>query len=380
MRAYKFRLYPNKVQQSELQLHLHWAKDIWNEMLNTTKQKYENEKKFSNINELNEIVKLSEYGLYSQVSQDIFKRLNKSIHGMTARKKKGLNAGFPRFKSIDRVKSLTYPQHGFSLNEKKLKVTPFGEINIKKHREIDGKIKMLTLKRESSGKWYAILITETELKSTPNNNGIRVGIDLGLINFAMLSDGTAIKNPKHLKKYEERLKKKQQKLSYKDKGSKNRIKAKGRLSILHETVRNTRKDFLHKLSTKLVHSHSFIALEDLKSQKMSEEGHGKSINDAGWGIFTNMLSYKAEDAGCEVVFVNPKNTSKECNNCGTIVKKDLWERQHNCPNCSLSIDRDLNAAINILNRATVGITGSNACRDETIVSSMKQEAHDFNHG
>jgi putative transposase len=308
------------------------------------------------------------------------------------RKKAGLKGGFPRFKSVDRVKSLHYPQSGFSLKSKKLKVSPFGEINIKKHREIQGKIKTFTLKKESSGKWYAIFTAEEEAKPIAENNGTQVGIDLGLINFAVFSNGKTIKNPRHLRKHEEKLKKKDHKLSKKKKGSRNSRKEKYKRAVVHEKVRNIRKDFLHKLSRQLVHIHSLLALEDLASQEMAEKNYGKSINDAGWSEFANMLCYKAEEAGCRVVFVNPKNTTKECSDCGILVKKDIWERQHNCPSCGLSVGRDLNAAINILRRAitnsrervrqsdsasdsvTVGMTGSNACGDVAIATSGKQEA------
>jgi len=373
-----------------MQEHLQLSKNLWNDMLELTKDTYATYAKFSTAGALNELAKTS--GLYSQVAQDVFRRLNKSIFGMMAKRKRGLKAGFPRFRSMERTKSLTYPQSGFSLNGKKLKVTPFGEINIRIHREVIGAVKTLTLKREASGKWYAILATEEKPKPPAENNGSQVGIDLGLVNFAVLSDGTVIKNPKHLRKYEKLLKKKQSELSFKKKGSQNRKKAKRRLAVLHEEVRNTRKDFLHKLSRQLVHAHSFIALEDLDSADMSQQNYGKSINDAGWNEFTNMLSYKAESAGSRIVFVNPANTTKECSGCGGTVKKELWERQHNCHSCGLSIDRDLNAALNILARATNGTTnrsivsslratggtpGSNACGDVSAETSMKQDATGF---
>jgi putative transposase len=192
------------------------------------------------------------------------------------------------------------------------------------------------------------------------------------------------------------LKKKDYKLSKKKKGSKNSKKEKHKRAVVHEKVKHIRKDFLHKLSKELVHDHSLIALEDLCAQEMAQENYGKSINDAGWSEFANMLAYKAEDAGCRVVFVNPKNTTKECSDCRTLIKKELWEREHNCPSCGLSMNRDINAAINILNRgilstsrtairsrdspndkvvrSTAGSAGSNACGDGTIVSSLKQEA------
>ncbi|MFH1221492.1 MAG: RNA-guided endonuclease TnpB family protein [Candidatus Micrarchaeota archaeon] len=371
MRVYKFRLYPNKTQRQEMQTHLWLSKNLWNDGLELAKQLYQNYQKFPTRQTYQEISKNS--GLHSQVAQDVFIRLVLSIKAKVRRKKIGLKGGFPRFKNIDRVKSLHYPQSGFKIiPNKKLKVSPFGLINVKLHREIEGKIKTLTLKREASGKWFAILTVETETTPIQKNNGSQVGIDLGLINFAVLSDGTAIKNPRHLRKYEDRLAFLQRKKDLK-KGSKNRQKARRKVAIVHEKVRNARRDFLHKLSHKLVHSHSLLALEDLASQEMAERQFGKSITDAGWSAFISMLSYKAESAGSRVILVNPENTTKECSGCGILVKKDLWERQHNCPSCGLSINRDYNAAINILNRATVGTTGSNACGDVAIATPMNQE-------
>lgn len=241
-------------------------------------------------------------------------------------RKQGKECGYPRFKSIDRIKSLNYPQAGFRLG-KKLKVTPFDEISIKKHREIEGKIKTLTLKRESSGKWFAIFCVETESPIPKINHGEQVGIDLGLTRFAVISNKEVIKNPRHLKQYEDRLALLQQRLSKKRKGSKNRKRAKHKVALLYENVANTRTDFLHKTSTRLVNTYSRIALEKLASQEMAEQNYGKQINDAGWNMFANMISYKAENAGCRIVFVNPH---QGCSNCHEIVKKGLQDRIHDC--------------------------------------------------
>jgi putative transposase len=312
------------------------------------------------MNALNELAKTS--GLYSQVSQDIFRRLKKAIGNMCTQRKKGLAAGFPRFKGMDRIKSMTYPQSGFKLLPKKrLRVTPFGDINIRLHRPVEGTIKTLALKKEAD-KWYAILTAETALSIPRDNNGPEVGIDLGLMAFAMLSNGEEIRKPKHMKKYEGTLAFKQRKLSNKKLRSLNRRKARFRLSKIHSKVANTRKDWLHKTANDLLSRYSLIAFEDLNAQGIAER-HGKGVSDAGWSMFTDIISYKAEEAGCEVVFVNPKNTTKDCSRCGTCVPKEEHERVHNCPHCGLSMDRDLNAAINILARATVGQTGSNACGD-----------------
>jgi putative transposase len=359
MRAYKFRIYPSKKQEELLNHHLWLAKNLWNELLELSKQMYEDFGYFSTKNTLQLMVK--NYGLYSQTQQEIAHRVSNAIFRVFKTKKKGKKIGFPRFKSFDRMKSLHYPQYesGFSL-DKKLKVTPFGEIAIKKHREIKGDTKTLTLKREASGKWFAVFSVEEEKKQPKENKGEAVGIDLGLMTFATFSNGMRITNPRHFKKYEDRLAFIQRKFS-KKKRSKSRKRAKVRIARLHEKISDTRRDFLHKTTTNLVNDFSFIASEKLASQEMAEERYGKSINDAGWNMFTNMLAYKAEGAGCKVVFVDPKNTTQECSNCRKIVQKDLTERMHECPFCGLNVDRDLNAARNILTRATVGQTGSNAC-------------------
>lgn len=341
-------------------------------MLAAVKKRYDAEKKFPSKQELREVVKRK--GLYSQVAQELVDRLQDALKRKVRAKKEGKRCGFPRFKSFDRMKSLVYPQFGFSLG-RKLKVTPFGELAIKKHREISGQIKTLTIKGEPSGKWFAIFVAE-EPKSEPmRNNDPAVGMDLGLVNFAVLSDGTKIKNPHHLNRWGDRLAFQQRRLSRKVKGGRNRRKARIKVARLHEKVANTRRDFLHKLSTKLVSTYSLIAAEKLNSQDMAMNGHGKNINDVAWGMFANMLCYKAGGAGSRVVFVEPENTSKMCSRCGEMVEKTLWDRQHICPKCGLSIDRDLNAARNILKRATLGHSGSNACGNGAVAPSQKQEAH-----
>jgi len=377
MRAYKFRIYPSKSQELQMQEHLWIAKNLWNGLLEYSKEHYMKTAKFPSKKELQKKVKGR--GLYSQTQQIIAHRVSDAIFRVFKLKKKGVKCGFPRFKSIDRMKSLLYPQSGFKL-DKKLKITPFGELSIKQHRTIEGKIKTMTLKRESSGKWFAIFCVEQESKEPRINKGEQIGIDLGLLKFATLSNGEVIKNPKILNKYGDKLAFLQKEFSKKKKGSRNRQKAKHKVAVLHEKITNVRADFLHKTSIELVNLYSFIALEKLASQKMSErrprELHlGKYITDAGWNMFANMLSYKAESAGCQVVFVNPKDTTQECSNCHEIVKKELSDRIHDCPNCGLIMDRDLNAAKNILIRATAGQVGSKLLENGTIVPSMKEEAH-----
>jgi putative transposase len=376
MRAYKFRIYPSKKQEELLNKHLWLAKNLWNELLEHCKQTYEDFGYFPTRNTLQVIVK--NYGLYSQTQQETAHRIHNSVMRIFKLKKKGIKCGFPRFKSFDRMKSLYYPEYGFGFSlDKKLKVTPFGEISIKKHREIKGKIKTLTLKRESSGKWFAIFTAEEEKSMPKENKGEAVGIDLGLKTFATLSNGIRINNPRHFKKYEDRLVFIQREFSKKKKGSISRKRTKIRVAKLHEKISDCRRDFLHKISTQLVNDYSFIASEKLASQDMSEENYGKQINDAGWNMFANFLAYKAEGAGCTVVFVDSENTSKECSRCGQFVNKTLWDRMHNCPTCNLLIDRDLNAAKVILKRATSGTGESNACGDVATATFMKQGSYNL---
>jgi len=292
MRTYRFRLYPSKSQEKQLGQHLWLAKTLWNELLEHSKNTYRDFGKFPTKNSLAAMTKNS--GLFSQAAQEIAFRVDKGVWRYARLRNAGnIKAGFPRFKSIDRMKSLHYPQFGFSL-EKKLKVNPFGEITIVQHRGIKGKIKTLTLKRGASGKWFACFAVEETPAIKVPNGGPRVGIDLGLKALATLSDGSVVENPRLVRKHEERVAFFSRQLSKKKKGSMNRRKAKRLLAIEHEKLGDTRSDFLHHLSHNLVNSYSFIALEDLKSQELAEQNFGKSINDAGWGELASMLRYKAE--------------------------------------------------------------------------------------
>lgn len=373
-RAYRFRLYPSKQQETEMRRHLFIAKNLWNELLAHSKQLCADYGMFPTRSALKLMVKNT--GLFSQTAQEIAQRLERAVWRFVRLKRQHKKAGFPRFKPIDRMKSLHYPQFGFSLGNR-LQVTPFGRIPIKAHRQIGGRIKTLTIRREASGKWFAIFCADAEARTGRANTGPAVGIDLGLVNFAALSDGTEIKNPRHFAKWEKKLAFVQRRLSRKNKGSQNREKAKNRAARVFESISNARGDFLHKTANSLLSSYSLIAMESLQPQEMSSHGHGKGINDAAWKKFANILCYKAESAGCRVEFVNPRDTTKECSNCGELVEKALWDRHHNCPNCGLSIGRDLNAARNILKRATAGTAGSNACGDGKVFSSLKQDATGF---
>ena len=379
MRAYKFRIYPSKHQEKELLRHLWIAKNLWNGLLEYCKAFYQNFQKFPSKSALQLMAKNS--GLFSQASQEIAHRIEKAVWRCAKLKKDGKKAGFPRFKPFEKMKSLHYPQHefGFWLGEK-LEVSPFGKIQIVRHREIRGRIKTLSIKREASGKWFACIAADEPPTGKFSNKKPKVGIDLGLETFATLSNGEKFPNPRHIKKYENRLAFLQRKRAKTQKGSRNRKKANKTVARQYLKLKDTRQDFLHKLSHTLVKSYSLFCLEDLSCQQMAGKNFGKQIYDAGWGSFARMIQYKAESAGSEAIFVNPKNTTRECCMCGNLQDMPLNERIYGCKACGNSLDRDINAARNILMRATAGMAGSNASGDGTIIPSLKEEAHAFRRG
>jgi len=367
-RAWQYRLYPSKAQEKELNNCLYECKNLWNSLLEHTKKYYEKTGKFPKRSQLHLLTKESE--IYSQVAQNVADRITKSLTGVIVRKKAGKKVGFPRFKSIERMKSFTYPQFGFKLEEK-LELSGIRGIAIKKHRNIQGKIKTLTIKRTPSERWYAIFTSEIESNLPPKKEGPPVGIDLGIEHFAYCSDGETIENPRNLKQLEQRLKARHMQLSKKKKRSKNRRKARIKVAVAYENLVNKRKDFLHKISRKLVEKYSFIALENLNIAGMARGFLAKHVLDCSWAEFLNMLHYKAEGAGCDVVLVEPAHTTQECSSCGLVLKKSLAERWHECL-CGASMHRDLNAAINILNRATGGTSGSQACVEERSSSTVRE--------
>jgi putative transposase len=359
IRNYKFRLYPNKEQERKLLRWLETCRRIYNTALAQRKEAWEKEKRSVTRTEqqvwLKEAKKDNDYfkEVHSQVAQEVLFRVERAFAGFFRRVRNGETPGYPRFKGKGRYKSLTFTQFGDGLGASfqngKLKLSKIGLVKIKLHRDISGTVKTVTVKRDTIGKWYAVLAVETELNQPGTHPGTAAGLDVGLEKFATLSDGSAIENPRYLRKTEKRLKHAQRALSRKQKGSRNREKTRLKVAKLHTKVRNQRKDFLHKESRRLVNVYKMIAVEDLTVKNMVENHHlAKSISDAGWSEFLAMLCYKAEEAGSRVVKVNPSGTSQECSRCGTTVVKDLSVRVHRCPHCGLVLDRDVNAARNIL--------------------------------
>jgi putative transposase len=293
-------------------------------------------------------------GTYSQVAQDVLRRLDKAFQNFFRRVKNGdSKAGYPRFQGKNRYDSFTYPQTGFKITDGKLHLSKIGAIRIFQHREIVGKIKTCTIKHEGD-QWYACLSVElpdVEKKEIKTS----VGVDVGILTLATLSDGTEIENPKTLDKYDSKLRKAHRDLSRKKKGSSNRNKQKTILAGIYRKIRNTRKDYLHKTSRILADAYDQIIFEDLQIKNMVKNHHlARSIHDASWGILISLTTYKAEEAGGAVELVNPKNTSKQCSVCGCIQSMPLSQRTYRCPDCGAVMGRDHNAAGCMSNRYESG--------------------------
>ena len=392
LKTYKYRLYPTKKQIEKLEWTLETCRILYNSCLVDRNRHYkETGKGLSRIDQQKILVsdkKNITYltGIHSQVLQEVLFRVEKAYKSFFRRlKDKKGKAGYPRFKNYGRYDSITYTQSGFEITDGKLALSKIGHVKLKQHREINGVIKTCTIKKETD-KWYVCFSVEYTPIRKPMPNKM-VGIDVGINPFAAFSDDTIIENPKHIAKSEDKLKKKQMQLSNKTKGSNNRKKARKAVAKFHKKVSNQRSDFHHKVSRTVVDNYGYIAVEDLQIRNMARNHNlAKSINDAGWGQFVSFIAYKAEEAGCYLRKVNPRNTSKECSECGYIYEDmDLSVRYWTCPVCHTFHDRNINAAKITLTRAlrqelpefTLGETGNVDDRSNCYLKStpsLNQEA------
>jgi putative transposase len=231
------------------------------------------------------------------------------------------------------------------------------------HRPLGGQVKTVSIKRDGD-QWYVCFSCEVAASPLPETD-TATGIDLGLLHFATLSDGTTMENPRHLRRGLKKLKRAQQQLARARQGSHRRARAKGRVARLHRKVRNQRADFCHKAARQVVNTYGTLVFEDLAVRNMGQNHClALSISDAGWGQFIQFCSDKAASAGRRVLFVDPRYTSQVCSGCGAIARKELSERWHSCP-CGCELDRDHNAAINILRLGRSQQAGS-ACRSPAL--------------
>jgi len=378
-KTFKYRLYPNREQSTALEHQLSEARSLYNAALQERRDAWQMQRVSRNYydqaNQLKEIRDIGNLELANySACQDVLRRVDKTFRAFFRRIKAGEKAGYPRFKSRDRFASYTFPAwgDGCHLTEQgRLKVQGVGIIKLKMHRPITGEIKTLTLKCEA-GRCYACFSVAIDVPAQVPPAGA-VGIDVGLYSFAALSNGELVVNPRNLKVGLGKLRRCQRKLARRKKGGFNRRKAVRLLQKAHTHIRNQRSDFQHKLSRTLADSYGLVAVEDLNIKGLSRGMLARSVNDASWGSFLAKLAYKVEYTGGQLIRVNPNSTSQVCSQCGCLpnVPKTLADRIHFCPHCGLVIDRDVNAARNILTRA-LGLS----VWDKTweIAPSVSQEA------
>jgi len=356
-RAVKFRLYPTPEQEALLAQHFGCARWWWNFALNKSIETYRDTGKGLGRSALNALLpKLKKNeetswlaDCYSQVLQAVTLNLTTAYKNFFEGR-----ARFPRFKSKHGRQSIQYPQYVQVIGDALKLPGKVGMVKAKIHRIIEGTIKTVTLSKEPSGKYYASILIETESENpTPSTEGRVIGIDLGLKHFAVTSDGSKVSkydNPRQLAKHEKNLKRKQKKLARKQKGSNSRHNYRKVVARVYGRVSNSRADFLHKLSRKLVNENQIVVVENLHVKGMVRNHNlAKAISDVGWGMFTNFLAYKLERKGGMLVEIDRWfPSSKLCSNCYHQVEEmPLDVREWTCPHCGTHHDRDGNAATNI---------------------------------
>jgi putative transposase len=380
-KTFQYRLFPNKAQEQTLLFWLRRCCDLYNACLEESKAAWTMQgKSLSAFDQINELPDLKAafpayQELPSHVLQDVIRRHAKAKQAFFQRVAVGEKPGYPRYKTMTRYRSLTFPdQAGWKLEAKHLVFTPtknggttgLGRMRIKLHRPLEGKIKTLTIKRDID-QWFALFSCEVADLDPLTPSETTIGLDLGVLRFATLSDGTQIENPRWYRKQQATIARLDTIKNRRVKQSKRHKRAAIALAKAHRKVRNQRKDFHHRVSRQLINTYQTIVMEDLAIKNMTKApepkpdpekpgqylpngaaakgGLNKSILDAAWGQFQLFTVYKAESAGRQVVLVDPRNTSQRCSGCGELVHKELDERTHRCPFCGLVLDRDHNGAI-----------------------------------
>jgi putative transposase len=379
-RAYQYRLYPTPAQEAALTWTLDRCRELYNAGLEERRGAYRTggilinstiqQRQLPGVKNVRPEYK----HIGSQVLQDVLQRLDRAFAGFFRRVKAGQTPGFPRFKSRDRYNSFTFKQTGWSLDSihRRLYLAGIGNLKVRWSRPLEGTIKTVTVRRDAN-QWHVCFSCLVDIPDvSPDAAKPAVGIDVGLEHFATLSTGEHIANPRLFRLGQDLLTRRSRTMARKQRGSKRRQKAKLLVAKAHRKVRNQRKDFHHKTAKTLVDGHRLIAVEQLHITNLvrrpapilattdagsscyapngatAKSGLAKSIYDAGWGQFLMILTHKAAEAGVVLVAVNPAGTSQICSGCGAKVPKPLTERWHRCEHCGCFLQRDVNAAFNIL--------------------------------
>lgn len=358
--ALKYRLFPTRAQETTLSETLATCRLVYNSLVHERTALHEQGQKAPNYHAQAVAITRWKKGhpelktVHSQVLQNVAVRVDLAFQSFFRRVKAGETPGYPRLKGVGQYDSITYPQSGFKVGGSSVWLSLFGrpvQVKAKIHRPVTGQVKTCTIRRYGR-KWFACLSCEYEPEPLPASEEA-VGLDAGLNSFLALSNGESVDNPRFFRRDEKVLAKAGRKQAKTKKRSRERHKANRVLSRIHERIRNRRHDFAHQTARRIVNRFGVIAVEKLNVKGMVKNHClAKSISDASWSMFRSVITQKAESAAREVYAVDPRYTSQDCHACGYRAKKRLSERWHLCPMCGACLDRDTNAAINILNLAT----------------------------
>ena len=369
-KAYRFRLLPTKEQKVLLAKHFGCSRFIYNHFLKEKQEHYLKHKKTLNFNNCSSALTLfkkqKEVEWLNEVNAQCLVATLKNLETAFGKFFKKISR-FPKFKSKKNQNSFTCYQYVNLIDKTHIRLIKFFEgIKFINHREIKGKIKHATISLESSGKYYISILTEQSKPLPLPKTNKSIGLDLGIKDFIVTSEGQRFQNPKYTKKYEKKLRQKHKALSRKQKGSKRRNLARTKLARIHEKITNSRENLQHQISKSLVSKYDLIAVENLNVKGMMKNRClSKSISDVGWGVFITKLKYKANWYGKEVQVIERfYPSSKTCNKCLHIKESlSLNERTWTCEKCNTFHDRDINAAKNILMRAeTIKSSGTDDYR------------------
>lgn len=368
--TYKYRLLPSKRQHAALSAILEAQRQLYNAALQERIDAWRNAKKHVSFPDQCKSLTVCRHDLPEMdavkrsIQEATLRSLDLAFAAFFRRVKAGTKPGFPRFRGKDRWRSFTVREpHGLSLSGRRLwfKGLP-GSLRFHEHRPLprDGSLTAARIVRDAKG--WSICFAAEIVKPGPQLDRPSVGIDVGLSCLAALSSGETIPNARVAQRAEREMRRHQRALARCKRSSRHRQKVRARLGRLHQRIVNTRTTYLHQVSAQIAGRHGLIAVEKLNIKGLAQTHLARSVHDAAWAQFKSMLAYKAERAGGQLIEVDPRFTSQDCSGCGERVPKALSVREHSCPSCGLVLDRDVNAARNILHKAKLGLEAGNVAQ------------------
>ncbi|MDO4336709.1 MAG: IS200/IS605 family element RNA-guided endonuclease TnpB [Eubacteriales bacterium] len=358
LKAYKYRIYPNNEQKTQIAKTFGCCRFVYNQALAYRKEAYEQDKKSVSKIDCNNYCNRELKNTYEWLKEVDKFALTNAIYNMDSAYQKFFkeHAGYPKFKSRHEshksyTTNFTNRNIAVDFEDGKIKLPKLKKVKAKLHREFNGQIRSATVSQVPSGKYYVSILVETGHEELPHRNQ-NIGLDLGIKDLCITSDGKKYENPKIIKRYERKLVKLQRQLTHKKKGSSNYLKKKKEIALCHEKITNTRKDYLHKVSREIISENQVIVSEDLQIKNMEKNHHlAKAISDVSWYELTRQIEYKAAWNGRIYIKIDTFYASSQiCSSCGyqNADTKDLSVREWMCPVCGTKHDRDINAAKNIL--------------------------------